>query len=377
MSVRDPPELIASRTDEASSTSMRHWCILCFARPQRKLCFKLHWALWGLVLYCFVLTGFVPLLLFFTNDFHIQDGDLLEGLAISQYERVTLMSRDPLSMELEIAAVYYPRQLPGDCPREWLDVRADRNKNATVIAQHGLTGSALGNTGGASIPRMAVKPFLCAGFNVLTPDLRNHGHSADSPPISSGYNEANDILVAAEWLADVKHASRDHIFLWGESLGAATVAHAAARDSRFRALAIEAPPVSCGMVYGGFAAGWPGWLRWWFAWWHKTLSLEDPYNENLLRQAHHITADVFHSHGYEDKIVPFWNAQLLSEALKGRPPVFDVRAGAVRMPRYTSFFHHGGHTSSWNFDNYTLQMLDFFNAAVDTHTNFLASAIFV
>eukprot|EP00927_Polykrikos_kofoidii_P066658 TRINITY_DN62213_c0_g1_i1.p1 TRINITY_DN62213_c0_g1~~TRINITY_DN62213_c0_g1_i1.p1 ORF type:complete len:402 (+),score=21.44 TRINITY_DN62213_c0_g1_i1:36-1208(+) len=312
------------------------------------------------LIYCAVLFGFVPMLIFLTFNFHSKDSDLLERLSIHQYERVSLNSRDSLSVVITIAAIYFPSQFPDDCPDAWAAWRHPSNSNATVIAQHGLSGSALRDLGGQSVPQMAIKPLLCAGFNVLAPDMRNHGNSGDSHPVTSGYAEADDILEGAQWLHDVMRVPHDQIFLWGQSLGAATVAHAAARDSRFRAIAIECPPVSVGTEYGALDGKLPGWLRRWFAWWHKTLSIENPFNEDLLREARHITADVFHSHGYQDPIVPFRSAELLRRALQGRAAIFDSRTGVIRSPSYSCFFHDGAHVSSWKFANYTERMLELF-----------------
>jgi len=106
-------------------------------------------------------------------------------------------------------------------------------------------------------------------------------------------------------------------------------------------------------------------VRAWLAWWHKTLSIDNPYNIDLLHEARFIAADVLHSHGYEDPVVPFTNAILLKSTLEGRAPVIDVHSKTIRIPGYMSFFHHGGHTSSWRFHTYFTLMLDFYSAAAN------------
>lgn len=335
-------------------------------------CRKGHCAICALSTYAAIILGLVPMLLFFSFPPHLPYKIVPQSLGISSFEYVTFPSVDPLlSRSVEIAAVYYPSQKPDGCPQEWLAKRGIANTQCTIIAQHGLSGAALAELGHPSVARMAVKPLLCAGFSVLTPDMRNHGRSSDARPITAGYQEANDVLVAAQWLVDNRNATRERLFLWGESLGAATVSYAASRDTRFRALAIEAPPVSCGLVFGGFAKNWPYWVRTWFAWWHKTLSLEDPYNEALLREARFITADVLHSHGYEDPVVPFENAKALRLAFEGRGASVEATGaigaiGGLRRPSYKHFFHHGGHTSSWKFDEYFTMMLEHFSNAANT-----------
>lgn len=304
-----------------------------------------------------------------TYSMHVPDTVSLPNLGVEHYERVKFLSLDTvISRSMEITAVWYPNQLPSDCKLEWLRYRSQPNLNATVIAQHGLGASALRNTGGSAVPKFAVKPLLCAGFSVLSPDLRNHGHSSDAKPVSSGYHEAYDVLAAAQWLAD-RGVGRDRIYLWGESLGAASVAYAAAWDPRFRSLAIEAPPASTGLVYGGFGRDMPHWMRYWMAWWHKSLSLDAPYDESLLREARFIAADVLHSHGRDDEIVPFVNAEALRRALEVRAPVVDAHTARIRRPSYKYFWHPGPHISSWQYPEYFGLMLGHFSAAAAAAAN--------
>lgn len=348
--------------EEARDPISKRSCLLACCRRAQLLLF-------AIAIYIACLAGVLPVLSFWFWDWH-RGAELspVTDVGITSFEHVTFPSYDTIaSRRVDIEAVYFPVQRPSGCPDSWLGYRAMTNSNFTVIAQHGLSGSALKAEGGSSTLRMAVKPLLCAGFNVLAPDMRNHGHSSNVRPISSGYQEAADVLVAARWLATQQNVSRESIFLWGQSLGGAAVAHAASRDARIRALAIEAPPASCGLVYGGVARRVPDWLRLWIAWWHKTLSVENPYNVDLLREARFIAADVFHSHGYDDTVVPFKNAELLRDAFEGRAPVVDVHTG-VRKPRYSAFFHHGLHVSSWHFDEYFTKLLGFYAAAAASAT---------
>jgi pimeloyl-ACP methyl ester carboxylesterase len=276
-----------------------------------------------------------------------------------------------LDRNVDIAAVYYPIQEPKQCGDTWLAYRRPVNSKATVIAVHGLGSNSLGDEGEASVVRFAVKPLLCAGFAVLTPDLRNHGNSSSVGPWTAGFHEAYDVIAATKWLVNVKKTDKHSIFLWGMSLGGASVLYAAARHPSYQAVAAEAPPATTGLVFGGFAQHWPSFLRFWCAFWHKSGSLDTPYSESLLKEARFITADVLHTHGTEDKTVPFINAEALQTVMEARAPTIDRFTGKPRIPEYRHFFHNGEHTSSWRYPKYFTMMLQFFSDAVDKlpHSN--------
>lgn len=106
------------------------------------------------------------------------------------------------------------------------------------------------------------------GFHVLAFDLRNHGASDDTRHgrVSFGVDEADDVLAAVRFVranaADL-HADADRIVLYGASMGAVSVLHAAARqapgvvavvaDSAFASLEYQAQ-------FDGAKDGYPAWL---------------------------------------------------------------------------------------------------------------------
>lgn len=64
------------------------------------------------------------------------------------------------------------------------------------------------------------------GFNVLAYDLRNHGKSGASRPMTAGWREAYDILGALDYLSSRGDVDTQRIGLLGFSLGGNTVLYA-------------------------------------------------------------------------------------------------------------------------------------------------------
>ncbi|CAE8583397.1 unnamed protein product [Polarella glacialis] len=274
-----------------------------------------------------------------------------EDFGMRSYQRVDTV----LNLPLTIAGVHFQGwPEPSGCKTYTLRERKSANRGVEVVVVHGHGSSALRAEGGCSPLHMAVKPLLCAGFNVLAIDLRNHGHSSDGQPVSLGWHESLDVLAASDWLA-ARNVSRSRIFLWGESMGAATVGYAAAQDPRILAVAMEAPPVSMGMVLKSWASTalpLPLWFVSWLAWWAAFVYIDSPMAHDLLREGRFIKAEVFHSHAWEDQVVPFNNALALKAALLRRGEALG----------YESFFHTGGHVSSWEVpEEYYPRMLGFFS----------------
>lgn len=318
-----------------------------------------------------LMLGLLPVLiaLFYTRHAagELRPEDL--GINMEDFQRVTFSSPDTvLGRQITISAVHFKtagRAPPRGCSTESLAHRPQLEAfGAHVVVVHGHGSAALCAEGHHSPLIFAVKPLLCAGLGILAVDLRNHGHSSDAAPIALGWHEANDVLAAVDWLAEFRNASLDRIFLWGMSMGAATVGYAAARNAQIRAVAMEAPPVSLGMVL----ASWmqqvsivriPNCVVAWLAWWCKVVYMDSPFDHDLLHEARYITADVLLSHGYQDHVVPFGNAQALGSALRARPSHFD--GGAVR---YSTFFHDGGHVSSWRHTEYYKKLFSFYATAL-------------
>lgn len=306
-----------------------------------------------------------------------------EEFGILDYEWVKFASPDPLlDRPITITAVLlHARTLPRDCKDTWMTNRS-RNLGTTVIAVHGTSSSALSADDYYAVLNCSGKALLCAGFDVLAINMRNHGNSSSAAPFSLGYHEANDVIGAAKWLERERTVPRERVFLWGESAGGAAVAYAAARDARFRALAVVSPPASWGMVMkpmlswlfrGGTA---PLWLEWYLCWWFRIFSLDSTFAHNLAHQAHLISADVFHTHSFADWLVPFSNAEVLQEAFEGRP---KKCLGSSGLPAYRKHFIDGqDHCAPCMHDWYRTMLLAFFSevsSAVRADVSYTSNAL--
>jgi len=310
-----------------------------------------------------------PIQVWTSNSRHLA---MPEEYGIWDYEWVKFASLDPLfDRTITIAAVLlHARTLPKDCKKSWMANRSS-NLGTTVIAVHGTSSSALSADGYFSILSCSGKALLCAGFDVLALNMRNHGNSSHAAPYSLGYHEANDVIGAAKWLERERDTPRRRVLLWGVSAGGAAVTYAAARDSRFRTLAVISPPASWGLVFKpmvlwlcrGYAS--PLWLEWYLAFWFKTFSLDSSFDRNLAEQVHRVGADVFHSHSFTDWLVPFSNAEVLQDAFEGRP----ASLGDSRPPAYKTHFIKGhDHCEPCKHDSYRMLLLAFFSeAGVEAH----------
>eukprot|EP01083_Nonionella_stella_P207182 752894_1 len=78
------------------------------------------------------------------------------------------------------------------------------NKDATVVVVHGH-GANMGRQVEVDIHSLihrTVRPLLAAGFTVMAIDLRNHGRSGVSLPITFGLQEKHDVLGSVDWIIE-------------------------------------------------------------------------------------------------------------------------------------------------------------------------------
>lgn len=78
-------------------------------------------------------------------------------------------------------------------------------------------------------------PYRAAGFVVMVPMLR--GENGNPGEFTLFYDEVNDVLAAAEFLASRPDVDPDHIFLAGHSVGGTMALLAGMATNRFRAVA--------------------------------------------------------------------------------------------------------------------------------------------
>jgi uncharacterized protein len=138
------------------------------------------------------------------------------------YEDVQFPARG--NPEITISAFFVPAQgvdNPNDAP--------------TVIVVHGLNSCKRDETN-----LMAMGILSQNGFNVIAPDLRDHGDSTvEDGRASLGVREHRDVLGAFDWLVDVQGVNPDTIGIMGFSMGAATASVTFGEEPRLRALWLD------------------------------------------------------------------------------------------------------------------------------------------
>jgi dipeptidyl aminopeptidase/acylaminoacyl peptidase len=141
-------------------------------------------------------------------------------------------------------------------------VNQSPRKGATVVLVHGWGWNRLGDAARdvmASVTSSTPVEFLRLahvlhqeGFHVLTFDLRNHGQSAASPPVTFGQQEANDLLGALAYLETRPDVDAGRIGVIGFSMGGNTVLYALPQTDRIKA-AVAVEPTSAALYARRFA----------------------------------------------------------------------------------------------------------------------------
>ena len=105
------------------------------------------------------------------------------------------------------------------------------DSDATIIICHGL---------GANKGNFADFLQLCRGpgYNGLIFDFRGHGAS-DGHTATFGLNEIRDVRAAVDWLKRERPERSRHIVALGSSMGAISLARAAAEDERIEAVVLD------------------------------------------------------------------------------------------------------------------------------------------
>ena len=104
-----------------------------------------------------------------------------------------------------------------------------------VIFVHGIRGCK--SDGALLIPSGMLAN---AGFNVVVFDLRDHGESSiDDNRVSGGQDEWKDVVAVFDWLIEEQGAEPDNIGIFGNSMGAGTVAIAFSFDDRMSSVWLD------------------------------------------------------------------------------------------------------------------------------------------
>lgn len=134
---------------------------------------------------------------------------------------------------------------------------------ATVVLVHGWPWNRLGTLADdvfsglegsrpVDLLRLAYKLHQ-AGYHVLMFDLRNHGESAAAPPVTFGWQEANDLLGALAYLNGRAEVNKDRIGAVGFSMGANTVLYTLPQTEQIKA-AVVVQPTSAGVFAERYGA---------------------------------------------------------------------------------------------------------------------------
>ena len=138
---------------------------------------------------------------------------------------------------------------------------------ATLLLVHGWPWNRLGTAaeniltdlpGGAPVQLIHLALAMRRrGFHLLMFDLRNHGQSAASTPVTFGLQEANDLLGAIDYAAERDDVDSQRLGVIGFSMGANTVLFALPRTNQVGA-AIAVQPTSPAVFssrYGALLTG--------------------------------------------------------------------------------------------------------------------------
>ena len=98
-----------------------------------------------------------------------------------------------------------------------------------------------------------VKDLYEAGYQLFMFDLRNHGQSASSAPVTFGLSEANDLLGAIDCLTSRADVDGEHIGVIGFAMGANTLLFSLPRTERIKA-AIAVQPASPNVFWKRYLA---------------------------------------------------------------------------------------------------------------------------
>ena len=126
-------------------------------------------------------------------------------------------------------------------------------KNAAIVLVHGWWWNRLGEAAEDSVSALLgstpVDLLRLAyalhqeGFHVFSFDLRNHGESAATPPVTFGQQESSDLLGAIDYLNGRTDVADNRIGVIGFSMGANTTLYALPQTDQVRA-AIAVQPIT-------------------------------------------------------------------------------------------------------------------------------------
>lgn len=166
----------------------------------------------------------------------------------------------PGDVGLDYEEVQFPAQDGTRVSGWFIPAAAETQRDgATIVLLHGWTWNRLGYAaeglfanllGGSPVEFLRLIHALHReGYQVLTIDLRNHGQSAASPPVTFGQGEAKDVLGALAYLHGRSDVNQARIGAIGFSMGANALLYALPQTDAVRA-AVVVQPTSPGVFAG-------------------------------------------------------------------------------------------------------------------------------
>lgn len=202
--------------------------------------------------------------------------------------------------QINISAWFIPSEI---------GVGQEKFHQSTIIIVHGH-GSNMGRNEPTDFIRDVVMPLHKAGFSTFLLDLRNHGSSADSLPMSMGIEESRDILGAIDHLKEKSeewNVDSSKIGVWGSSLGGATTLYAVAKDHENNPKHIRAAFIdsafsnSLGPIYLRLKNdGVPSILHDMIIFWLRIIPKFDIAKYNPIENIPKIKAPIFFLHAAQD-----------------------------------------------------------------------------
>ena len=227
---------------------------------------------------------------------------------------------------------------------------AEKNNAATVIVTHGH-GSNIGkqDVKSDSIIVKGILPFYYAGYNVLAIDLRNHGKSQRSKPVTFGYYESDDLLAAVEWIknkaSEEQTLNPEKLAIWAESMGAASAIFATAKDQmgNIKALICESPYAEFeNPLQNRLKRFFVGFLLPWVRFWFDLFSPVKLQEISLIDEIKKIRVPMLLIHGRKDQNVPYSNFERLQKAAEEEDS---------SIPKTEYLVHDFGHVHSFKLLN--------------------------
>ena len=184
-------------------------------------------------------------------------GGFVVGAAAFLARRVVAPPRQPLwaapdDVGMGYESIQFPARQDAARLSGWF-LPAVNGNGRTVIVVHGWTWNRLGDAaegiaadliGASAVDLLRFAHALHhAGYHVAMLDLRNHGESADNPPVTFGYRESNDLLGMLDYLRKRPEVDAERIGVVGYSTGANTLLYTLTRTEEIKA-AVAVQPTS-------------------------------------------------------------------------------------------------------------------------------------